>query len=159
MSINITLIIAIFLIILMGIKGYRRGMTKEISGCISLAVTLFVVTLIIMLFGSVIKSQTRNVVYTILILLAIALIYSIVKIILKSAKLLSKLPVLHFLDRMLGFTIGMGEGILVIWIFDVILRAGLLGSLAEFIYRDIAASSMLSNIIRLNYLAKLAELL
>ncbi len=157
-DINITLIVVVSVIALMALHGFKRGMTKEISGFISLIVTLIVISLLIMLYRSVIGSHIRNTVYSVLILLAIALVYGIVKMILGSVRLLSKLPVINVLDRLLGIVVGGGEGVLIVWILHIVLQVGILGETANLIYLDIAESRFLSTLCHYNYLSKLAEL-
>ncbi|MCI5585476.1 MAG: CvpA family protein [Lachnospiraceae bacterium] len=151
---NITLIIVFLILILFCLRGCHRGMTKEISGLIAWAVTLFVISLIIMLYSSLKTSETRNTIYSIIILVLIGFIYGVVRFILKSAKFISKLPVFHLLDQLLGVAVGLGEGILIIWLLYVLNGAGLFGSFGSIIYQDTANSVILSLLYEYNYLAK-----
>ena len=82
---NITLIGFIILMLAMVSRGFKKGMVKEITGLISLALTLFVVSLIIMLYTSFHAEETENMIVTVIILVVVSLIYSLVKIFLKSA--------------------------------------------------------------------------
>lgn len=158
MSINITLIFAVLIIFFMGTKGYRRGMAKEISGLISWIITLFVMSLIIMLFSSVLSNQARNTIYSALILILVGLIYGLVRLVFKSVKLISRLPVFNALNRILGFVVGMGEGILIIWLIYVINETGVFGSIGHMIYRDTSNSVILSLLYQYNYLARLVTI-
>ena len=84
---NFTLIIVVLIIILAAIHGFKKGMLKEVSGLISWAITLFVMSLVIMLYTSFCANQSKNTVFTIIILVAVAVVYSVIKMILKPIKL------------------------------------------------------------------------
>ena len=89
---NITLIIVFVIFILTIVHGYKKGMTKEISGLVSWAVTLFVMSLVIMLYTSFRANEGKNMVVTIIILAAVALVNGIIRLFLKPIKLVVKLP-------------------------------------------------------------------
>ncbi|MBR5578637.1 MAG: CvpA family protein [Lachnospiraceae bacterium] len=154
---NITLIVVLLIILLMAVRGYKKGMTKEIIGMISLAVTLFVISLIIVLYVSFRAEETKNIVFTIIILLLVAIVYSVVKIFLKSAKLLSKLPVIKIIDRFLGIFIGAAEGLLLVWLLYILNSASIFGSLTEVIARDTVSSQILSKLCEYNYLLRMID--
>ena len=71
---NITLILVFFLLAVCGIRGCRKGMTKEITGLVAWAVTLFVISLIIMLYSSLRDNETRNTIYSLIILILIIIL-------------------------------------------------------------------------------------
>lgn len=154
---NFTLIIIVLILIIAAIHGYKKGITKELSGLISWAVTLFVMALIIMLYTSFNKSEGKNTIFTIIILIVVAMIYSVVRFVLKPAKFIAKLPLFHFLDQMLGLVIGLGEGVLIIWLVYVLNESGIFGQFGEMIRTDTARSEILSLIYEYNYLIKIAE--
>lgn len=152
---NVTLIGFIILMLVMVSRGFKKGMVKEITGLISLAVTLFVVSLIIMLYTSFQAEETENMLVTVIILVVVSLIYSLVKIFLKSAKLLSKLPVIKLLDRFLGLFVGAAKGMIILWIIYILNEGNLFGPLTEQIVKDTMNSDILMKIYEYNYLMKL----
>lgn len=152
---NVTLIGFIILMLVMVSRGFKKGMVKEITGLISLAVTLFVVSLIIMLYTSFHAEETENMLITVIILVVVSLIYSLVKIFLKSAKLLSKLPVIKLLDRFLGLFVGAAKGMIILWIIYILNEGNLFGPLTEQIVKDTMNSDILMKIYEYNYLMKL----
>lgn len=153
---NITLIIVFAIFILTMVHGYKRGMTKEISGLVSWAVTLFVMSLVIMLYTSFRANEGKNMVVTIIILVAVALVNGIVRLFLKPIKLVAKLPILKFLDQLLGIIIGLAEGFLIVWLMYVLNASGLFGQFGEMIAADTLRSQILSLIYEYNYLARIA---
>lgn len=152
---NITFIIVFSIMIIFALAGLHKGMAREISGLIAWTITLLVITLIAMLYSSLKTGETRNTVYSAVFLVLIAFVYGIVRLVLKSVKLLSKLPVLSFIDKLSGLIVGLGEGILVVWLLYVITQAGLFDTFSDIIYRDTANSVILSWLYEYNYLAKI----
>ena len=149
---NFTLIIVTLIIILTAVHGFKKGMTKEVSGLISWTVTLFVMSLIIMLYTSFHANESKNAVFTIIILAAVVIVYFIIKMFLKPMKLVAKLPVFKLLDQVLGGFIGIVEGFMIVWLMYVLNEGGILGEFGEMITADTARSQILSLIYEYNYL-------
>ena len=149
---NFTLIIVTLIIILTAVHGFKKGMAKEVSGLISWAVTLFVMSLVIMLYTSFHANESKNTVFTIIILAAVVIVYSIIKMFLGPVKLVAKLPVFKLLDQILGGFIGIAEGFLIVWLMYVLNEGGIFGEFGEMIIADTAKSQILSLIYEYNYL-------
>ena len=81
MSINLTLIVVGFIAVFELIKGFKRGMVKEIAGFIALVITLFVGALLIMLISSFQDGETKNTIIAAILLVAIGLVYGIVNLV------------------------------------------------------------------------------
>lgn len=138
------------------IHGFKKGFTKEISSLISWAVTLFIMTLIIMLYTSFSSNEGKNMILTIVLLVVTAAVYSIIKFVFKPAKIIAKLPLFRFLDQLLGLIIGIAEGLVLVWLMYVLNESGMLGSLGDMIRADTAKNEILSLIYEYNYLIKIA---
>ena len=154
---NFTLIIVFLIIIFATVHGFKKGMTKEVSGLISWAVTLFVMSLIIMLCTSFHANEEKNIIFTIIILAVVGIIYSVIKLFLKPIKLVAKLPLIRFLDQLLGSVVGIAEGFLIVWLIYVLNESGILGQFGEMINTDTTRSQILSLIYEYNYLARIAS--
>ena len=152
----VTLLIVFFIIILAMIHGYKKGLTKELSSLISWAVTLFVMTLVIMLYTSFSASEGKNMILTIVVLVITGVVYSVIKFVFKPAKIIAKLPLFKFLDQLLGLVIGVAEGIVLVWLVYVLNESGMLGSLGDMIRADTAKNEILSLLYEYNYLIKIA---
>ena len=153
---NITLIIVLLIVIISSVHGFKKGITKELSSLISWVVTLFVMSLVIMLYTSFNNSETKNTIFTVIILAVVGIIYSVVRFVLKPAKFIAKLPLFHFLDQLLGLVIGVAEGFLIVWLLYVLNESGIFGVVGEMIRTDTARSEILSLIYDYNYLIKIA---
>lgn len=153
---HFTLVIVFLIFVLTMVHGFKKGMTKEISGLISWIVTLFVMSLVIMLYTSFRANESKNIIFTIVILGIVALVNGIIRLFLKPIKLAAKLPILKFLDQLAGIVIGVAEGFLIVWLMYVLNESGIFGQFGEMIKSDTARSEILSLIYEYNYLIKIA---
>jgi len=144
MEINITLIIVGIVALLELVKGYKRGMVKEIASSIALVVTVFVLALLLMLFSSFQDGEARNTIYSIILLVVIGLVYGIVSLIMKSAKALTKLPVINIANSLLGAVLGLVKTVLILWIVFLLYSEGYLEAIEQTIQSDIETSSILT---------------
>ncbi len=152
---NYTLIVVILIIILKMIGAFRRGMAKEISNLIALIVVLFVISICIMLFSSFKAGETVNTFYSVILLVILGAVYGLVKFILKSAKSISHLPIIHFLDHILGAVVGVVESVLIVWIILFICQHYYFGPITTIINEDIKQSEILYMLNKYNFFIRL----
>lgn len=147
---NITLILVIIIFILKITGGYKRGMAKEISGLVALVMTLLTLALVIMLFSSFEAGETTNTFYSLLLLVILGIVYGVVKLLLKSARAVSHLPILSFFDHVLGMATGIIKAVLLIWILFMLCAGNYLGPVTSIIRDDIQSSTFLKLIYSYN---------
>ena len=148
--INITLIIIVVLSLCLVYLGFEKGMAKQISGFVALTVTLCVMALCIMLFSSFQRGESKNVFFTIILLVILGSIYGVVKLLLKSLRAITHLPGVGFFDRMLGMVIGLGKVLLFVWVFFLLMENGWLSAIEGHVRGDIANSSILTMLYKYN---------
>ena len=154
MSINLTLIVVGIIAVFELIKGFKRGMVKEIAGFIALVITLFVGALLIMLISSFQDGETKNTIIAAILLVAIGLVYGIVNLVLKSVKALAKLPVISVADSVLGLILGAGKAIMIVWIAFLIVSEGFFPSFSTKVMEDVSGSQVLTWLYENNFLLK-----
>ena len=154
MSINLTLIVVGIIAVFELIKGFKRGMVKEIAGFIALVITLFVGALLIMLISSFQDGETKNTIIAAILLVAIGLVYGIVNLVLKSVKALAKLPVISVADSVLGLILGAGKAIMIVWIAFLIVSEGFFPSFSAKVMEDVSGSQILTWLYENNFLLK-----
>lgn len=154
---NFTLIIVFFIIVFAAVHGFKKGLTKEISGLVSWTVTLFVMSLVIMLYTSFHDSDGKNTIFTVILLFLVGIIYSVVRFVLKPAKFIAKLPLFHFLDQLLGSLVGIMEGFVIVWLLYILNESGMFGTFGEMMRTDTARSEILTLIYEYNYLIRIAS--
>lgn len=154
MSLNVTLLAVVVLTVWMMIRGFKKGMAKELSGLVALFAAFVVLALAIMLVSSFTEGEMTNTLYSVILLVLFGIAYGIVKIILRSAKVVSKLPIINFFDSVLGIGVGLCKAVLVIWIFFMLCTNNYLGTISEYVQQDIAGNTFLKYIYQYNIFAK-----
>lgn len=150
MTINWLIILCIILLIWRIVEGFNRGMVKEIISCVSLIVLSIVAILAMTAFTRYMKKDILSMASAIIILLVVLLAHRILGIVFFSAKLVSKLPVIHSADKLLGAVVGVAETALIIWL--VFAMTGKMGMVGSLIVENIADSRILQFLYSHNYL-------
>lgn len=150
MTINWLIILCIILLIWRIVEGFNRGMVKEIISCVSLIVLSIVAILAMTAFTRYMKKDILSMASAIIILLVVLLAHRILGIVFFSAKLVSKLPVIHSADKLLGAVVGVVETALIIWL--VFAMTGKMGMVGSLIVENIADSRSLQFLYSHNYL-------
>lgn len=148
MSLNITLL-GLFLAGLFGIIwGFRRGFAKAVSNFIASVATLFMLGLFLRIYYSYSKGQAMDFIISIVVLIIFGAIYGVLRILIKSVKAISNLPIIAGIDKILGTILGL---VLVIAIFHLVARAsamGFLGNYGSYIVNDIQNDEWLTWIVK-----------
>lgn len=148
---NLTLIVVVILMLYMVARGYKKGFTRELSGLIALVAAFVMLALGIMLFSSFQEGEVVNTLYSIILLAIFGLVYGVIKFFLRSAKMITHLPILHFLDRLLGTVTGICKGIIIVWILFLLCDYHYIGPIAEYVHADIAKSTILKLLYQYNF--------
>ena len=154
MSLNVTLLAVVVLVVWMMVRGFKKGMAKELSGLVALFAAFVVLALAIMLVSSFTEGEMTNTLYSVILLVLFGIAYGIVKFILRSAKVVSKLPIINFFDSVLGIGVGLCKAVLVIWIFFMLCAGNYLGTISEYVQKDIAGNTSLQLLYEFNFFIK-----
>ena len=130
MNLNLLLIITAVILLCMVVDGYKKGMVRSLISLISLLITCVVLFLLGNALSSYFDGRFFNVIITLLLLAAIGLVHHLLNVVFFSAKVISKLPIVHSLDKLLGIGVGILETVLIVWTiyaFDIFRDLGTLG--------------------------------
>ena len=94
--------------------GFRKGMVQEIISLIAMAVAGVCVLLIFGAIGSYLNREIGKVVQMVIVLLVVCAVYRLIHVLFTSLELISKLPVIKWLDKLLGIVICAGEAALIV---------------------------------------------
>ena len=94
--------------------GFRKGMVQEIISLIAMAGAGVCVLLIFGAIGSYLNREIGKVVQMVIVLLVVCAVYRLIHVLFTSLELISKLPVIKWLDKLLGIVIGAGEAALIV---------------------------------------------
>lgn len=153
MKINILLVVVLFFACFKMVDGYKKGMVKEIISLVSLIVLSAVVALLAKGFGSYQKGEIVQLVVAVILLVLLGLVHHLLGVVFFSAKLISKLPVIHFVNKLLGIVFGLLEVILFLWTADMLVMMLELGVIGDLIVSYTEESEILFWLYRHNYLA------
>jgi hypothetical protein len=128
------------------IQGYKRGMVKEIISAISLIFLCCLVVLLGLGLQSYVKKEIAAILLVVILLGVLAISHHLISLVLLPAKLLAKLPVIKWLDKLLGMVIGAAEVLLVLWVVDALVLTlyQKLGIIGELIVSGISGNPVLS---------------
>ncbi|MBE6005555.1 MAG: CvpA family protein [Sarcina sp.] len=104
------------------IRGFERGFVKELEG---LAAGICAVLTLILISGLVTGSIGREFstkALAIGLLMVLGIVYSLCRILFSSLKLFAGLPVIRFLDQVLGAGAGVCKSFLLLYVVDHIVK-------------------------------------
>lgn len=154
---NILLIIVLVLLICKIRDGYKRGMVKEIISFVSLIILCIVLALLANGVSNYFDKKYINVALVVILLIIIAVVHHLLGILFFSAKLVVKLPIVSWADKLLGIVVGILETILILWTLYTFVMLMDLGAIGTQIVSYTKESNVLLWFYENNYLAYLLE--
>lgn len=154
---NILLIIVAILMICKMVDGYKKGMVKEIISFVSLIILCVVLALLANGVSSYFDKKYVNVVLAVILLVVIGVVHHLLGVLFFSAKMVVKLPIVNWVDKLLGIVVGMLEIILILWTVYTFVMFMDLGMIGNQIVEYTKESNILLWFYDNNYLAYLLE--
>ncbi len=127
---NLLFVIVMIVMFFNIVSGYKKGMVREIISLISLIVMCVVVALIGNGLNSYFDGEIANVIIAVLLLCLVGIVHHLLGVVFFSAKVISKLPIVSWIDKLLGMLFGIVETILILWTiyaFIMMLDMGVIG--------------------------------
>ncbi len=152
---NIVFFIVLMLMVGGGMKGYGRGMVEELNKVIALILALVAIGMFVVAATGYMEHQTLRTILGIVCMTVAILIYRITDFILSSLKLISSIPVLRGVNRLLGLGVGVLEAVLLIWAVFIVTVAFEFGGISSYILESIRENRLLTWLFQNNYLADL----
>lgn len=156
---NILLIIVLIVLIWRMVEGYNKGMVKEIISLVSLIVMSLVLALLAVILNGYLDKQIVNILVAVILLLILCIAHKLIGIVFFSAEAISKLPIIHSLDKILGVVFGAVETVIFVWITYTIFYIFDMGVLKEQFFQYVSESRILTYLYEYNYLLKWVNML
>ena len=153
LNINIMLIIVVIAAVYKIADGYKKGMTKEIISFVSLIVLCIVGALIAGGVNNYFDRKFFNVAIMVFLLALVGIIHHLLGVFFFSLKLVAKLPVIHFADKLLGIVFGFLEVVLILWTIYTMIMMMDMGVIGQVILSYTEDSKILTWFYQHNYLA------
>lgn len=150
---NLLAIIVFIFLICKVVEGFKRGMVKEIISFISLIVLCVVVVLIGAGLQSYLEKEFVGVAAAVLLLAVLGIAHHLLGVVFFSAKMIVKLPIVHWVDKLLGMAVGVLETVLILWTIYAFIMSFGLGMIGQQILAYTQENAVLSWLYRYNYLA------
>ena len=157
MNLNLLLIIVLIVMICSMVDWYKKGMVRSLITFISLIITCVVVVLLGNAINYYFDGNIINVIILVFMLCLIGIVRHLLGVVFFSAKVISKLPIVHWLDKLLGIVVGILETVLILWTIYTTIMFMDLGIVGQQILDLTQESQFLSWLYQNNYLAYLVE--
>lgn len=154
LKINIMLVVVVLVAVFKIVDGYKKGVIKEIISLISMVVLCVVAALVAYGVNGYHDGKVFNVAVAVILFILVMTVHHLLGLVFFSAKLVSKLPVVHTLDKLLGIAFGIFEIILVLWTLYAFIMMMDMGTIGQTILAYTEESSVLTWVYQHNYLAR-----
>ena len=156
---NLLTIIIGIIIILYLINGARTGLVDEVVHIISTILGLLVIFILAKGIGNFVQKSYENVLIALILLVVIRIINRIIKLITDSLELASKLPVINWMNHLLGAILGIFRACCLIWILFIVFGVINFMNINEWIQTQVAQNIILSTIYKTNIFVPLLKML
>ena len=156
---NILLIVLVLIMIWRIAMGMNRGGVRETIAFVNVIFAALVLGLVSMVINAYHAGNYIGIALFVIAIVAVSVIYSILKIVFFSAKVISKLPVVSSADKLLGLLIGVAETLIIYWAMCCVFLYVDLGVLEEQLMLMIRESAVLTGLYEYNLLGVLMDML
>ena len=154
---NLLLIIVMIVLIGSVAAGYKRGMVRQFISLFSLIILCLVAALIANGAKNYIDGKVLNVIIAVFLICLVGIVSHVLGVVFFSAKVISKLPVVSWVDKMLGIVFGVLETVFILWTVYTFIIMMDMGMVGQQILEYTAESHILSWLYQHNYLAHMVE--
>ena len=135
----------------------KKGIVKASLALISTLFAALVIGLLCVAVNAYHADNYLAIIIAVCIIAVLSIVYSIIKIVFFPARIVSKLPVISSVDKLLGVVSGIVETLIVFWILCYVLMYIDLGVLTEQITMMISESRILTFLYEYNLIGLLLE--
>ncbi len=154
---NIMLILAVLFALFKIADGYKKGIVKEIVSLVTLVIMGIMIVLISRGLHSYMEKEVLGVIIAVVLMALLGVVHHLLNVVFFSAKMISKLPVIHWVNKAFGAVFGVLEVILILQIVYVFIMYFGLGMIGQQILEYTRESIVLTKIYQYNVVAKLVE--
>lgn len=154
MTINITLILAVTLLIFCMVSSFKKGLVKSVTSLVFVLATVIMLSLGIYIYRNYEVHNGLRVFLAVLCLVIFGAAFGLLRIVLKALKAISNLPILNALDHVAGALAGLVIGVLLIELVYVAGYYNFLGSFSSMLLDDIRNNEVLYSLFKYNIFLK-----
>lgn len=154
LGINVMFVIVVLAAVFKLADGYKKGVVREVISLVSMVVLCVVAALIAYGVHGYHDGKIFHVALAVILFILVMTAHHLLGLVFFSAKLFSKLPIVHTLDKLLGIVFGVFEVVLVLWTIYAFIMMMDLGTIGQAILAYTEENALLTWIYRHNYLAQ-----
>lgn len=154
---NLLLFIVLALMIGCMAEGYKKGMVHQLISFVSMIVLCVTAALLANVAKNYVDGKLLNVIIAVLLLVLLGVARHFLGVFFFSAKVLSKLPIISWVNKLAGIVFGALEVVLVLWTVYTFLIMMDMGSIETWIMSYTADSPILTWLYENNYIAQLID--
>lgn len=158
-QVNLLFLIFVVMLIAKAVDGANKGMVKQIVSLFSFTMSAVVLTAIALGLRNYSKKDFVQLTIAFMIVFLIGIVRHILNLVFFSAKMISKLPVIKSVDKLLGVAVGLLEVVLAFWTLYAIIMIFDLSAFEKAVMEFTRENNVLSWLYQNNYLAKLVYML
>ena len=128
-------------------------MVDEIRLLLSLVITLFVLSLAILLYTSIKENHTKNIVLSVIAILITGIAARLINLIFRSLSAIAELPVISLVNRLCGAAVGAMEAVVGLWIVYIVIGSFDTGVFGSQIAAWTMENEVLTKLYRMNQVA------
>lgn len=156
---NILLIALAMIMIWRITAGVKRGVVREIIALVNIIFAVLVLGLCSMIYNAYNEKNYIAIAVMVVVIAVISAVYSVLKLVLFPAKVVTKLPVVSGADKLLGVIFGVAETVVIFWGFAYAMRYIDFGGWNAKLLEQIGQSRLLTMMYQYNFLGGLLEML
>lgn len=155
MDINILFIIVVIVLCVGAVFGWKRGLLEGVLRIVSCALGILVVVIVAKGIGNFMQHSYTNVLMAVILLVAVNVIYKIIKFLIDTFKLVRSLAIGRIADRLAGAVLGLVEAVFVVWLMFFLIGSFDVLNLNAWILAQVSESRFLSTLYYSNYIVKI----
>lgn len=154
---NILLIVTAVVLIWRVAADRKKGVVRATLTLINVLFAALVIGLVCVAVNAYHAENYLAIAIAVIIIAVLGVVYSIIKLVFFPAKVISKLPIISSVDKLLGVVIGVAETLIAFWILCYVLIYVDLGVLNEQLLAMIGESRILTFLYEYNLIGLLLE--
>ena len=154
---NILLIALVVIMIWRIYAGMKKGVVREAIALVNVLFVALIIGLVCMITNAYHEKNYLAIVIMFVVIVVLSIVYSILKLVFFPAKVVTKLPVVSSMDKLLGLVMGVAETVIGFWALCYVMMYVEFGTLSEQILMMIGESELLTALYQYNLLGVLLE--
>lgn len=157
MEINILFIIVVIAFGAGTIWGWKRGLLESVIRIVSCILGILVLVVVAKGVGSFLQKSYVKVIMALLLLLAIRMIYRLMRFLTDTFRLVRAIPVGKLADKLAGAVLGLIEAIFAVWLCFLLIGVFDVMNLNAWVLQQVEQSRFLAMLYDSNYLIELLK--